>query len=159
MKKSSAPVRYMLPEAHERVVELVAEQKFIHAIRLVREVTGTGLVEAKEYVDELKGPVFARLVPPEVQAKARAMLAEGKVRPAVKMVRAETGLGLKAAKDYVDAVLEGRVPTLPPAGTGVLSDRVRAFKLAGDFESAVALVCAETGMRRDEAARFVEALR
>jgi hypothetical protein len=41
----------------------------------------------------------------------------------------------------------------------MLSDRVRAFKHAGDYESAVAIVCAETGMGRDEAARFVEALR
>ncbi|WP_067797741.1 ribosomal protein L7/L12 [Actinomadura formosensis] len=157
MKSSS--VQYLLPEAHARVAELVAEQRYIQAIKLVREVTGAGLAEAKEYVDGMKGEIFARRVPPEVQARARAMIAEGKVKPAIKMVRVETELGLQAAKDYVHALREGRVHAPPPGGHAVLSDRVRAFKYSGDHESAIALVCAETGMRRDEAARFVEAIR
>ncbi|WP_371951166.1 ribosomal protein L7/L12 [Actinomadura monticuli] len=156
--KSSAS-RYILPEARERVVELVAKEQYIPAIKLVREVTGLGLKEAKEYVDGMKGEVFARQVPPEVQGKVRALLAEGKVKPAAALVRVEAGLGRQAAKDYVDAVRQGLVHAPSLDGGGMLSDRVRAFKHAGDYESAVAMVCAETGMGRDEAARFVEALR
>jgi ribosomal protein L7/L12 len=150
---------YILPEARERVAELVAKEQYIPAIKLVREVTGLGLKEAKEYVDGLKGEVFARRVPPEVQGRVRALLAEGKVKPAAALVRVETGLGKRGAKDYVDAVRQGLVPAPARDGSGMLSDRVRAFKHAGDYESAVAIVCAETGMGRDEAARFVEALR
>ena len=58
-----------------------------------------------------------------------------------------------------NAVRHGLVHPTALDGGGMLSDRVRAFKHAGDYESAVAMVCAETGMGRDEAARFVEALR
>ncbi|NVI88496.1 ribosomal protein L7/L12 [Actinomadura sp. BRA 177] len=151
--------RYILPEARERVVELVAKEQYIPAIKLVREVTGLGLKEAKEYVDGMKGEIFAQRVPPEVQGKVRALLAEGKVKPAAALVRVETGLGKRGAKDYVDAVRQGLVHAPAHDGSGMLSDRVRAFKHAGDYESAVAIVCAETGMGRDEAARFVEALR
>ncbi|SNT01057.1 Ribosomal protein L7/L12 C-terminal domain-containing protein [Actinomadura meyerae] len=157
--KYPVSAQYLLPEAYERVVRLVAEEKYIPAIKLVREATGLGLKEAKEYVDGLKGQVFAQQVPPEVQAKARAMIGEGRTKPAVKMVRAETGLGLRAAKDFIDALREGRVHAPADTGPGgLLSDRVRAFLAAGDHASAVALVCAETGMRPDEAERFVAAL-
>ncbi|MFG2014718.1 ribosomal protein L7/L12 [Actinomadura geliboluensis] len=156
--KHPVSARYLLPEAYERVVGLIAEEKYIPAIKLVRQATGLGLKEAKEYVDGLKGQVFARQVPPQVQAKARAMIAEGRAKPAVKMVRAETGLGSQAAKDFVQALRDGLVvaPVADPGGT--LSDRVRAFQAAGDYASAVALVCAETGMRPEEAERFVAAL-
>ncbi|WP_433462131.1 ribosomal protein L7/L12 [Spirillospora sp. CA-128828] len=152
--KSSVP--YVLPEARERVIELVSRGQYLPAIKLVREATGAGLKEAKEYVDGLKGEAFGRVVPPEVQAKARALIADGRWKDAAKLVRRDTGLGLRASKDYVDAVREGRMPPQPGA---VLSDRVRAFKAAGDHESAIALVRAETGMQWDEAQRFVDALR
>jgi ribosomal protein L7/L12 len=153
-----SPVPYLLPEAREQVVALVSRGQNIPAIKLVREVTGAGLLEAKEYVDGLKGEALGRVVPPEVQAKARVMIAEGRWKDAAKLVRKETGMKLKTAKDYVDAVREGRGPAQPGQVSGVLSDRVRAFKLAGDHEAAITLVCAETGMRRDEAQHFVDAL-
>ncbi|MFB4311215.1 ribosomal protein L7/L12 [Actinomadura sp. GTD37] len=156
--KWSASVRHIRPEDRERVVEMVAEERYIPAVKLVREVTGLGLKEAKEYVDALKGEALAARVPPEVRERALGLIAAGGTRPAAKMVRAEAGLGSRAAKDYVDALRDGRVAR-PVAGGGTLSDRVRAFKDAGDHASALALVCAETGMSREEAARFVDALR
>lgn len=151
--KQSVP--HMLPEARERVVELVAQGQYIKAIKRVREVTGLGLQEAKDYVDGLKGEAYARAVTPDVQSKARGLIAEGRVKDAVKVVRKETPLDRMGAKDYVDALRKGRLPTDSP---GTLSDRVRAFKEAGDYESAIALVRAETGMGRDEARRFVDVL-
>ncbi|WP_203596918.1 ribosomal protein L7/L12 [Actinomadura bangladeshensis] len=157
--KSSAPVRHLTPEVRVRVDDLIGRGQYIPAIKLVREATGLGLKDAKEYVDGLKGEVLARQVPPEVEAKVRALLAEGKVKPAVAMVRVETALVRQAAKDYVDAVQKGFVAPPPVDGGGTLADRARAFRRAGDYESAVAVVCAETGMGRDEAMRFVEALR
>lgn len=156
--KPSVP--YLLPEAREKVLDLVGQGRLIPAIKLVRQVTGAGLKEAKEYVDALKGEAFARTVPPEVRERARALIVEGRWKEATKLVRAETDLGLRGAKDYIDAVREGRVREIPAPGgvRALLSDRVRAFKDAGDDESALALVCAETGMSRDEARRFVDAL-
>nr|WP_165966086.1 ribosomal protein L7/L12 [Actinomadura sp. 7K534] len=152
--KSSVP--YLLPEGRERVLTMIGKGQYIPAIKLVREVTGLGLKEAKEYVDSLKGEAFARVVPPEAQGKAQALIAQGSPKDAVKLIRRELGLDSRAAKDYVKALQDGRLTIAP---VGVLSDRVRAFKQAGDHESAIALVCAETGMRRDEAIRFVEAIR
>ncbi|MEU8120482.1 ribosomal protein L7/L12 [Spirillospora sp. NPDC049024] len=153
------PVPYVLPEAREKAIALVAGGDMIPAIKLIRQVTGLGLKEAKDYVDGLKGEAYARSVPVDVQAKARALIAEGRGKDAVKLVRRETSLGTRGAKEYVDAVRAGWVPAEPPAERPVLSDRVRAFKAAGDYESAIALVCAETGMQREEAHRFIEALR
>lgn len=162
--KSSA--HHLPPESRETVIAMVAKGQYIPAIKLVREITGMGLKPAKDYVDGLKGEAFARMVPVDVQAKARALIADGRPKDAVRLVREDIGLGSRAAKDFVDAIRMGRVPTMPlqPGGSAVptgamLSDRVRAFKHAGDHESAIALVCAETGMSRDEAHRFVDALR
>ncbi|WP_165978449.1 hypothetical protein [Actinomadura darangshiensis] len=154
--KSSVP--YVLPETRERVIELLSRGQNIPAIKLVREASGAGLKEAKEYADGLKGEALGRVVAPEVQAKARALVAEGRWKDAAKLVRKHSGLKLKSAKDYVDAVREGRVPAQPGEVRGALADRVRAFKASGDHESAIALVCAETGMQWDEAQHFVAAL-
>ncbi|WP_165950221.1 ribosomal protein L7/L12 [Actinomadura sp. GC306] len=152
--KKSAP--YLLPEGRERVLEMIGKGHYIPAIKLVREITGLGLKEAKYYVDGLKGEAFARVVSPEAQGRARVLIAEGRPKEAVKLIRRELGLDSRAAKDYVRSLQGGLISTAP---AGMLSDRVRAFKQAGDHESAIALVCAETGMRRDEALRFVEAIR
>ncbi|GGT88680.1 hypothetical protein [Actinomadura citrea] len=155
--KPSVP--YVMPEARAQAVALVAEGDVIPAVRLIRQATGLGLKEAKDYVDGLKGEAYARTVPGDVQAKARAMIAQGRWKDAAKFVRQETSLGLRAAKDYVDAVRAGWIPAEPPTDRPMLSERVRAFKTAGDYESALALVCAETGMEREEARRFIDALR
>jgi ribosomal protein L7/L12 len=99
-------------------------------------------------------------------AEVQTLLARGKKIQAIKVVREETRMGLKDAKDYVDAMLGGGLaPALPGAvswgqqpGGGLLSERARTFKAAGDLASAVALVRAETGMSQSEAERFINAL-
>ncbi|MBA9007646.1 50S ribosomal protein L7/L12 [Thermomonospora cellulosilytica] len=99
-----------------------------------------------------------REVTPAVWDEARALVDKGQLIHAVKVVRQHTGMSLKDAKDYVDAVKDGRAPRPLEPRTGRLSDRVRAFRDSGDRDSALALVQAETGMTREEAARFVDAL-
>jgi ribosomal L7/L12-like protein len=95
-------------------------------------------------------------------ARVRDMMAQGQKIQAIKLVREETRMGLKDAKDYVEALAAGRIapgfPGAAPWGGSPLSDRVRSFKAAGDPSSAVALVRAETGMTQAEAERFVDAL-
>jgi len=161
--------RHPLPEVRERILTLIGTGQYIPAIKLVREVTGLGLKDAKDYVDGLKGEAYARVIPPDVEGKARSLLAEGRRKDAVKLVRAETGLDSRGAKDYVKMLQAGLLPAASasgessskpsPWGRGTLSDRVRAMKRLGDHESAIAMVCAETGMNRDEARTFVDALR
>ncbi|MGI8332099.1 ribosomal protein L7/L12 [Actinomadura scrupuli] len=93
--------------------------------------------------------------------RVRALMSRGQKINAIKLVREETRMGLKEAKDYVEAMAAGRIAAAPwggAPGRSPLSERVRSFKAAGDPASAVALVRAETGMTQSEAERFVDAL-
>ena len=96
---------------------LLAQNKKIHAIKRVRELTGLGLKEAKDYVDALEAgarpeapPTMIGLAEPPaldmaaVDAEARELLARGNTIQAIKLVRQRTGLGLKEAKDYVEGL-------------------------------------------------------
>ncbi|KAB2346011.1 ribosomal protein L7/L12 [Actinomadura rudentiformis] len=105
-------------------------------------------------------PPGPHLVPATTHTAVLRLLHDRKVIHAIKRVREDTGLGLKEAKDYVEGVRDGRIQGPGPAAPAgmTLSDRVRAFKAAEDFESAIAAVRAETGMTRSEAMRFIDAL-
>lgn len=121
-------------------------------------------------------------LPPDLLGHVESELARGRKIQAIKLVRQHTLLGLKDAKDLVEGIEAGHTasgaqgsasaapgpygqvayegawrPPVSGAG-GMLSDRVRAFKQAGDHASAVALVRAETGMTAGEAERFVAAI-
>lgn len=143
----------ILPETRVRALELVAAGKPGAAVKLIRRATGTGRNKAEEYVNGLKAEVLARSVPDELAERAVALVAQGRWIEAAKEVREGSPLGLKDAKDYVDGIRAG---VLRPRESD-LSSRVRALK-ATDRDSAIALTQSETGMTRDEAARFVDAL-
>lgn len=165
MKRQVSP-HDLTPGTQIRVHQLIVEGKLIPAIKLVRQATGVSLKEAKRYVDDMQPELVAAGIPLDTEARALGLLAEDKAIPAIKLVREETGLGLKEAKRYVDRLRAGHLRPRQPAdhaghaghGAHLLSDRVRAFKVARDLESAIAVVRAETGMSRDEALRFVQAI-
>ena len=105
-------------DAEQELQELVARGNKIAAIKRVRELTGLGLKEAKDYVEALvanpgeppqsslptvERPAAAEIAS-EVDAELRALLARGNKIGAVKRVRELTGWGLKEAKDYVDSL-------------------------------------------------------
>jgi Ribosomal protein L7/L12 C-terminal domain len=100
-------------------------------------------------------------VPAALQTRVRVLLGENKPILAVKEVRQATGLGLKEAKQIVDALRSGPLPEpgpYPPGGPGSVAERARQVRDTGDFAGAVALVQAETGMGAEDAKRFVAAL-
>jgi large subunit ribosomal protein L7/L12 len=86
----------------------------------VRELTEMGLKQAKDYVESLPSSPLdaARLAAGGTQVdsggaysadlsadpEVRALLAAGNKIAAIKRVRELTGMGLKAAKDYVDSL-------------------------------------------------------
>ena len=83
----------------------------IAAIKRVRELTGMGLKEAKEYVErwEQGGAApelsIGNLVAPAHDlAEVRALALAGNKIAAIKLYRELTGAGLKEAKDYVDSL-------------------------------------------------------
>lgn len=119
-------------------------------------------------------PRFGMTLPADLQERVRVLVEQRRAIEAIKEVRQRTGLSLKDAKELVDAVRDGRLPSgtgeygsaavgwSVPEGNGPegrsLADRARALRDAGDHDGAVTLVCSETGMSRHEAERFVGTL-
>jgi ribosomal protein L7/L12 len=108
-----SPSLRQLPEPNEEIQDLLARGNKIEAIKRVREATGMGLKEAKEYVEALphapplsqstsRQPADPLTLDPEQEA--RRLLQSGDKIAAIKRVRELTGLGLKEAKDYVDSL-------------------------------------------------------
>lgn len=94
---------------------LLASAGKIHAIKRVRELTNMGLKDAKEYVESLErgeaparpatiDPFDERMAPDDLQQAARILVQQGNKIAAIKLVREQTGWGLKEAKDYVDGL-------------------------------------------------------
>jgi ribosomal protein L7/L12 len=90
---------------------LVAGNNKIEAIKCVRELTGLGLKEAKDYVEAMPAagplPVLPRtgFTHPAGEgdlAEVHALAQQGHKIEAIKRYRQLTGVGLKEAKDYVD---------------------------------------------------------
>ena len=84
----------------------------------------------------------------------------------IKELRDATGLGLKDAKDLVEAIQAGHRPAPLVQGeilaarvhTRDLADRARKLMADGQEVQAIRLVCDETGMGIADAQKFVKAL-
>lgn len=106
-RRRPAERRPVTPDLETRLRDLVADGKAIMAIKELRQATGMGLREAKDYVDALEAtgePPAPRTgeVSEATVALARELVAGGKKIQAVKVVREDTGWGLKQSKDFVD---------------------------------------------------------
>jgi ribosomal protein L7/L12 len=114
----AAPARLASPQAlgqseRAQIEALIARGNKIGAIKRVRELTGMGLKEAKDFVEswERAGsvPALAASPPPsppgDAMAEVRALAAAGNKLGAIKRYRELTGVGLKEAKDFVDGLL------------------------------------------------------
>lgn len=77
----------------------------LEAIKALREVTGMGLAEAKALLESDRSPqaVPGGMRGQELPAEVRAALDGGHKIEAIRLLRAATGIGLKEAKDRVDA--------------------------------------------------------
>lgn len=96
----------------ERARRALAGQAKMLAIKRYREEIGCGWAEAAEAVERIRAgraPAAARhATGAPVGAAARAVgdaLAAGKMIEAIRLYRAATGVGLKEAKDAVDAIV------------------------------------------------------
>lgn len=97
----------------ERVLEFVRAGETIQAIKAVREETGLGLKDAKDFVDALAASDPVALPPrgsPAAVANFRpdaatlALVREGRKLEAIVAVREASGMGLKEAKEFVEAL-------------------------------------------------------
>jgi ribosomal protein L7/L12 len=115
-----------MDEALDQVRKLVAAGRNIDAIKLLREVTGLGLKEAKEAVDrcaqggsldvtvDMAAQRAALHGAAQADGEIRALLESGRKIDAIKLMRERSGLDLATAKDIVDSM----EADLKRAGTG-----------------------------------------
>lgn len=110
--RSQKPTSARLMALEQEVQQLLTQNRKIEAIKRVREETGYGLKQAKDYVERLQQGYRVELsqggygagatVSPEIAAAARQLMAEKQKIAAIKLVRDQTGWGLKEAKEYVE---------------------------------------------------------
>jgi ribosomal protein L7/L12 len=93
-------------ELVDRVRSLLDAGQKIAAIKAFREATGAGLAEAKEAVEALeRGGTLPSYHPPEdFEADLLSLLEQGQKVQAIKLYRERAGVGLKEAKDAVEAL-------------------------------------------------------
>lgn len=100
----------MQSQLPDDVIQALQQGEMIEAIKRLRSASGLGLKEARDLLDRhqaglpvafttLAGNGVGESMPPEVLAA----IAEGQVIEAIKRLREARGLGLKEAKDAVEA--------------------------------------------------------
>ena len=106
-----------LSQLPSHVLDALERGSTVEAIKLLHQATGLGLVEAKDAIDRHRSGEHLALatrgvsldsLPPEVLTA----LEQGKKVEAVRLMRAKTGLSLKAAKEAVE-----QLHTPGPSGT------------------------------------------
>ncbi|WP_370309566.1 hypothetical protein [Sinimarinibacterium flocculans] len=95
------------------VLGLIARDRKLDAIKMLRETRGLGLAEAKAEVERLSGTLSAVRPPTppsslQVDPEVRQLAQSGQRIAAIKLLRERNRLGLKQAKELLDA-------TVPPA--------------------------------------------
>ena len=99
------------PDQVQNIHKLLHEKRLIDAIKLYREITGVGLAEAKEAVEEMA--VDESIKPPDDErdydnpiliSRIKSLLSRNRKVDAVKIYREEYGVGLKEAKMAVDRI-------------------------------------------------------
>ena len=123
----------------DRIADLIRDGRKIEAIKAIREETGASLADAKAAVDRIAAGLSSPDPEPasggapgddDLDGAVRALVAEGRVITAIKLVRERTGGDLAASKAYVEALLpEGAAPQ-PQAQRGVLAIAILAALLA-----------------------------
>jgi ribosomal protein L7/L12 len=107
----------------DHIRQLVQDGKKIDAIKFVREQTGLGLKEAKDAVEAIERgespdlPLRTVAVPHGVSGvdldAINELLWQNKKIEAIKLYREQTGVGLKEAKDAIEAIEATGWPPLP----------------------------------------------
>ena len=114
------------------VRELLQAGQKIEAVKRVRETLKLGLKESKDIVDDVQRgrTIPLNAAPPDPEpglTRVHTLIAEGNKIEAIKEYRRLTGLGLKEAKDAVEAIEQGMpVRVRQAATTGVTSAQSRS---------------------------------
>jgi ribosomal protein L7/L12 len=137
------------PDQLKEVVLLARAGKKIEAIKVYRQMTGCGLVEAKTAVENIQAgqlgqtfnqnptrPQVGASIPSERMAEINQFIRSGQKIEAIKIYRQVTGVGLREAKDAVEAMggsvnLNGGLPEFQQKNTAGSSLGSKLLILAG----------------------------
>jgi len=95
----------------DQIKYFLEQGRKIQAIKLVMDQTGWGLMQTKDYVDDLERSLFPRStnmsnVPDEPDTfmieKARQLITQGRKLEAIQIMHHATEMTLKESKDYID---------------------------------------------------------
>lgn len=157
--------RFLPPNAGQLESLVYAGQK-IEAIRLYREQTGCGLREAKDAIEafergDIASLTFVPPAPPDAQsiiAQIEAWVQRGNKINAIKVYREYTGVGLKIAKDVIDAIGRGDVTGWQARLAAFDLEHVRQLIREGRKSTAVSYYQQQLGLALGDARAIVDAL-
>lgn len=97
-------------DLEQRVRALLAEGRKIEAVKLYKDETGSSLLEAKNQVEAWEAAVESlpahELTTGDGEAEILRLLGEGRKIEAIQLYRQNLGVGLKEAKQAVEALAE-----------------------------------------------------
>lgn len=157
--------RFAPPNAGQLESLVYAGQK-VEAIRLYREQAGCSLREAKEAVEAFeRGETASLAFVPSPPPNAQSMIAQieewvqrGNKINAIKVYREYTGVGLKIAKDVIDAIGRGDVTGWQSQLAAFDLEYVRQLIREGRKSSAVSYYQQQLGLAQGDARAIVDAL-
>ncbi|MGQ7855050.1 ribosomal protein L7/L12 [Pedobacter sp. WC2501] len=107
------------PEVKQQALLFLSRNQKIAAVKVVKDHSGFGLKEAKDYVDALEEGVQQPINnPANLDAELLVILRQGNKLNAIKHYKDATGAGLTESKDYVEKLMQFK-----PGSTMVLQSR------------------------------------
>ncbi len=124
-----------MPTVPEHIAQLIRDGRKIEAIKLLRQETDVDLQTAKEAVDRLDAdpafdPLPPVLSPGEVSEDVKKLAWLGMKIPAIKLLRQQSGLGLKEAKEVVEQLPRNPELPVPNVRATLISALVAVFLMA-----------------------------
>lgn len=150
----------------KEVKRLVQSGRMIDAVKLYREITGVGLKEAKDAVEQIaRGePVQINSVvttnvggttdQAEKMKQVVRLIKEGNKIEAIKAFREATGVGLKEAKEAVEAIESNRSTTINTVTTSMPYTTTPATPQAAEMQDVIRLV--QSGNKIEAIKKFRE---
>jgi ribosomal protein L7/L12 len=114
-------------DLNDEILELLAQDRKIEAIKRYREETGTGLAEAKAAVEAIQGGAridVSQVVPPlpatpeQLLEEVLTLVRRNRYIWAIKRYREATGKQLKESKEAVDGLMRANGLEPPKSGCG-----------------------------------------
>jgi ribosomal protein L7/L12 len=140
---------------------LLGEGQKIQAIKLYRERTGVGLRQAKEAVEAIERgePLpIPETIDESFERELVGLLHQGQKIEAIKLYRERTGVGLKEAKDAVEAIQRGERLQVPEESDNSFHQTLVSLLKQGRKVEAIKVFRGVTGSGLKESKDVIESI-